>query len=189
MKIRRRLNIVICAAWLCSLGAAIPTLASNICEREMQVAATRYRVPIGILYAVGLTETGKRNSLQPYALNIDGKAEFYPTARAALVRYEQAHASGAKFIDVGCMQINAYYHGAEFGSIGAMLMPARNVNYAARFLKQLRQREGSWTMAVARYNAGPDNDPAQKIYVCRVIANMVASGFGRWTDEARTFCR
>lgn len=154
----------------------------------MQVAATRYQVPIGILYAVGLTETGRRNSLQPYALNIDGRAVFYPTAGAALAGYERATAAGAKFIDVGCMQINAYYHSAEFASIGAMLVPARNVDYAARFLKKLRQREGSWTMAVARYNAGPNNDPAQKIYVCRVIANMVASGFGRWTDQARTFC-
>jgi soluble lytic murein transglycosylase-like protein len=44
-------------------------------------------------------------------------------------------------------------------------------------------------MAVARYHAGPDNDAAQKKYVCRVIANMVATGFGEWTGEARAFCR
>ncbi len=43
-------------------------------------------------------------------------------------------------------------------------------------------------MAVARYHAGPDNDPAQKRYVCRVIANMVATGFGNWTRNARDFC-
>jgi hypothetical protein len=34
----------------------------------------------------------------------------------------------------------------------------------------------------------PDNNPAQQQYVCRVIANMVASGFGAWTATARTFC-
>jgi soluble lytic murein transglycosylase-like protein len=43
-------------------------------------------------------------------------------------------------------------------------------------------------MAVARYHAGPNNNPAQKRYVCRVITNMVATGFGQWTDEARRFC-
>ena len=69
-----------------------------------------------------------------------------------------------------------------------MLDPPRNVAYAARFLRELREREGSWTMAVARYHAGPNNDPAQKRYVCRVISNMVASGFGGWTAEARAFC-
>jgi soluble lytic murein transglycosylase-like protein len=62
-----------------------------------------------------------------------------------------------------------------------MLDPRANVQYAARFLKELRGRQGSWTMAVARYHAGPNNDPAQKRYVCTVIRNMVASGFGNWT--------
>jgi hypothetical protein len=42
---------------------------------------------------------------------------------------------------------------------------------------------------VARYNAGPDNPAAQKNYVCAVIGNIVASGFGRWTPNARAFCR
>jgi hypothetical protein len=39
-----------------------------------------------------------------------------------------------------------------------------------------------------RYHAGADNDPAQKQYVCQVITNMVASGFGAWTANARAFC-
>ena len=46
------------------------------------------------------------------------------------------------------------------------------------FLRDLKVRERTWTMAVARYNAGPDNDPAQKKYVCGVLARMIASGFG-----------
>jgi soluble lytic murein transglycosylase-like protein len=69
-----------------------------------------------------------------------------------------------------------------------MLIPSLNVDYAARFLKQLRTREGNWTMAVARYHAGPNNNPAQKRYVCRVMANMVATGFGNWTPDAKIFC-
>ena len=69
-----------------------------------------------------------------------------------------------------------------------MFDPAQNVAYAARFLKELRQREGSWTLAAARYNAGPNNNPAQKQYVCTVITNMVASGFGSWTPAAKSFC-
>lgn len=86
------------------------------------------------------------------------------------------------------MQINHRYHGAKFSSVQAMLDPHQNVDYAARFLAELHTRHVSWSLAVARYHAGPDNDPAQKRYVCRVIANMVATGFGAWTPEARTFC-
>ena len=77
--------------------------------------------------------------------------------------------------------------GQNFASIEEMREPAKNVDYAARFLRQLREREGSWTMAVARYHAGPNKDPAQRRYVCRLIANMVASGFSSWTAEARAF--
>ena len=55
------------------------------------------------------------------------------------------------------MQINHRWHGAHFASLEAMFDPHLNVAYAARFLKELRAREASWTLAVARYNAGPDN--------------------------------
>ena len=49
----------------------------------------------------------------------------------------------------------------------------------------LKDRHDTWSMAVARYHAGPDNDPAQKQYVCHVIANMVATGFGKWTGTRK----
>src|SRR5262245_1846570 len=159
------------------------------CEREMLRAANKHGIPLGMLYAVGLAETGRGDSLRPYALNIEGRAFYDTDKRQALARFEVARAEGKKLIDVGCMQINHHFHGRHFASVEKMLEPAANVDYAARFLKVLEAREGSWTMAVARYHAGPDNDPAQKRYVCRVIANMVATGFGRWTEDARAFCR
>ena len=154
----------------------------------MVAAAERYGIPTGILYAVGLTETGRKGSLHPYALNIEGKAVFPKSREAALLAFEQARAGGRKLIDLGCMQINHHYHGDKFAGPAQMLDPARNVDYAARFLKQLKGRHDSWVMAVARYHAGPDNDPAQKRYVCRVIENLVATGFGGWTPAARDFC-
>ncbi len=158
------------------------------CERHMASAAARHGVPLGMLYAVGLTETGRGDSLRPYALNIEGRAVYELARSEAVAEFERARRAGAKLIDVGCMQINHHFHAAAFGSVDEMLDPSRNVDYAARFLKELKAREGSWTMAVARYHAGPDNNPAQKKYVCRVISNMVATGFGAWTEEASAFC-
>jgi soluble lytic murein transglycosylase-like protein len=152
-------------------------------------AAEAHRIPLGVLYAVGMTETGRKDSLQPYALNIAGKAVFAGSAEEAMAHFHKARKRGKSLIDLGCMQINYRYHGKQFSSLEEMLDPSANVEYAARFLKELRAREGSWTMAVARYHAGPDNDPAQKRYVCAVIKNLVASGFGSWTPESRTFCR
>ncbi|MEK1889787.1 MAG: transglycosylase SLT domain-containing protein [Phyllobacterium sp.] len=154
----------------------------------MHRASVKYGIPLGILYAVGLAETGRKASLQPYAMNIDGRPYFMPSAAAAMAKFDEEQFKGANLIDLGCMQINQHYHASAFRSVSAMLDPAANVDYAARFLKKLRSREGSWTMAIARYHAGPDNDPAQQYYVCRVIENMVASGFGNWTPEATRFC-
>ncbi|WP_229426552.1 transglycosylase SLT domain-containing protein [Microvirga alba] len=175
-------------ASICSFDAEAATNADT-CEREMVRAAAKHGIPLGMLYAVGLAETGRRGSLQPYAMNIEGRAYFASNMTDAVQRFEEARRSGARLIDLGCMQINHYYHGDRFRSLASMLNPRDNVEYAAQFLKQLRAREGSWTMAVARYHAGPNNDPAQKTYVCRVISNMVASGFGEWTASARTFCQ
>ena len=62
------------------------------------------------------------------------------------------------------MQINAHFHRSRFASLAAMFDPAANVDYAARFLKALKAREGSWTLAVA-------------------------SGFGGWTANARALCQ
>jgi hypothetical protein len=42
-------------------------------------------------------------------------------------------------------------------------------------------------LAAARYHLGPANDPARKQYVCHVITNMLASGFGAWTANAHAF--
>jgi soluble lytic murein transglycosylase-like protein len=160
----------------------------KLCEREMMRAAEKHGVPVGMLYAVGLTETGRGESLHPYAMNIEGKASFDARPQEAIARFQVAQAAGIKLIDVGCMQINHHYHRDKFASVEQMFEPAANVDYAARFLKELKAREGTWTMAVARYHAGPDNDPAQKRYICRVIANMVATGFGAWTPQSRSLC-
>jgi soluble lytic murein transglycosylase-like protein len=154
----------------------------------MSLAAKRHGVPLGVLYSVGLTETGRKGALNPYALNVDGKAVFAADLRHALSAFSEAKRSGAKLIDLGCMQINHHYHADKFASVEAMFDPGKNVDYAARFLKELRAREGSWTMAVARYNAGPANKIGQRRYICSVIGSLVNSGFGSWTSNARAFC-
>lgn len=171
------------------LAASISSQAhANACEAEILRASAKHGVPAGILYAVGLTETGHKGSLQPYALNIEGKAVFARSRAEAEAAFNAARRGGAKLIDLGCMQINHHYHADRFENVSAMLDPRRNVDYAARFLVDLKRRHDTWSMAVARYHAGPNNDPAQKRYVCRVITNMVATGFGKWTPNARAFC-
>ncbi len=174
-------------------AAAPPTVdtgtGAGICEAQIQAAAAKYGIPEGILYSVGLTETGRKGSLYPYAMNIEGKAFFPPSREDAMRKFHEARSEGKKLIDIGCMQINHHFHGENFASAEQMFDPRLNVEYAARFLSNLHGRHETWTMAVARYHAGPNNDPAQKRYVCRVISNLVATGYGTWTGNASSFCR
>jgi soluble lytic murein transglycosylase-like protein len=174
-----------------AVSSAAPAGAEGqlLCEREMTRAAALNGVPLNVLYSVGLTETGRKGELSPYDMNVDGRDVHSATLAEAMASFARAKARGAKLIDIGCMQINHHWHGADFASLGEMFDPQRNVDYAAKFLKTLRAEEGSWTLAVARYNAGPDNPVAERAYVCAVIRNMIASGFGRWTANANALCR
>lgn len=93
------------------------------CEREIRIAAAKYGIPEGILYSVGLTETGRKGSLQPFALNVEGKALFADNMGEAMQLFQKAKQGGAKLIDVGCMQINHYFHGEAFQSVEDMFEP------------------------------------------------------------------
>ncbi|MFA7415787.1 MAG: transglycosylase SLT domain-containing protein [Rhizobium sp.] len=176
------------AAFALTTSISDAEASTGACEREIQAAAAKYSIPEGILYSVGLTETGRKGSLQPFAMNVEGKPMFFDSEGEAINAFVAARRNGAKLIDVGCMQINQHFHGENFASVQAMFDPRKNVDYAAKFLVNLHSRHETWTMAVARYHAGPNNDPAQKRYVCRVIANLVATGYGNWTSNARKFC-
>ncbi len=186
---QRRAKAALATIFISSLLPGLALAEPKVsCEGQIAAAAKRYDVPLAVFYAVGLVETGGRNGLQPYSLNIEGRSSVNASLADGLQAFEAARRQGARLIDVGCMQINYRWHGDQFPSVAAMFDPVHNVDYAARFLRDLRSREGSWTLAVARYNAGPNNNPAQKKYVCGVIGKMVKSGFGTWTNNARSFC-
>jgi len=185
---RKRLLLPILSVLATASFTSDALASAGACEREIQAAAAKYGVPEGILYSVGLTETGRKGSLYAYAMNVEGKAYYPASTEEALGVFEAARREGRKLIDIGCMQINHHFHGENFSSAREMFEPRRNVEYAAKFLRNLHSRHETWTMAVARYHAGPNNDPAQKKYVCRVISNLVATGYGKWTPNASTFC-
>lgn len=63
---------------------------------------------------------------------------------------------------LGLMQIVPKFHpsidpGDAAADARAALDPARAVDYAARYLVSLKKQFGSWSLALAAYNAGPGN--------------------------------
>ena len=83
------------AAFTFSLSPAAATGdRGRLCEREMALAAQKHGVPLGMLYAVGLTETGRGDSLRPYALNIDGRADLRQRQERGAAPFEDARGGG-----------------------------------------------------------------------------------------------
>jgi soluble lytic murein transglycosylase-like protein len=172
-----------------SLFASIAAAKSDICEKHIYRASQKYAVPMALLYAVGLAESGRKGRLHPYALNVEGKAFFPANQREALTIFKREMASGRRLIDLGCMQINHKYHASEFPDLQSMLNPRLNVDYSARFLRRLKDRHGTWSVAVARYHAGDKNHAAQKKYVCRVLQHLVAQKFATNTTSSNSVCK
>ena len=87
----------VAALFICSAAAA-ETKADNArpCERAMARAAQLHGIPLGILYAVGLTETGRRGALYPYALGADGQTVFAKNMDDAMSSFEAMRQKGIK---------------------------------------------------------------------------------------------
>ncbi|MBA4791096.1 MAG: transglycosylase SLT domain-containing protein [Rhizobiales bacterium] len=189
MKARRLLAAIVLAAASASGAAAAPEkLKLGVCEAEIARASAKFGVPLPILYAVGLTESGGNGTLQPLLVATKTVSYVGKDRTDAIRKFNEIRATGTELIDLGCLQANYYWHKAEFNSLEEMFDPRANVEQAARFLSELYKRHKSWVMAAARYNAGPKNTPAQQRYVCNVMRNLVRSGFGSWTAQAKAFC-
>lgn len=182
------LFVMLAATFISSTAFAGKNTGSRICEKHLSSASEAEEVPLGLLYAVALTETGSGGELNPYAMNIEGDSFLAKSSAEAMARFHEARDANKSLIDLGCMQINYHYHHKNFASVPDMLDPRQNVVYAAKFLRSLHTRHGSWTEAVARYHAGPKNKTAQHRYVCKVLENMVANNFGNWTPESKAYC-
>ena len=61
---------------------------------------------------------------------------------------------GVRNIDVGCMQINLFYHPNAFDNLEQAFDPLTNTRYAADFLTNLYKNNGSWNLAIERYHSG-----------------------------------
>jgi len=161
MRCRPHLSI---AAYLCSVlavqpapAAVSPLTTAAICDQAAAYAAQQTGVPISVLQAISLNETGKkRNGTMrpwPWTVNMEGKGVWFDTQDAARAYVYQNYKRGARSFDVGCFQINFKWHGKAFSSIEEMFDPKPNALYAARFLLDLYAEKGSWSAAAGAYHS------------------------------------
>jgi hypothetical protein len=152
------------------------------CDYHIKRLEKEQGIPAQLLLAIAKVESGHMDQKQgrmvawPWTINVQGKGYKFRTKLEAVQAIKKHLADGVKSIDVGCMQVNLAYHGDAFESIEQAIEPKQNVEYAAQFLRNLRNEHASWTTAVAHYHSAT---PAHHIPYRQKVFEM-------WFKERRT---
>ncbi|WP_366130053.1 transglycosylase SLT domain-containing protein [uncultured Roseovarius sp.] len=89
----------------------------------------------------------------PWTVNMEGAGHWFDSRDAALSYVYAEFGRGARSFDIGCFQINYRWHGEAFRSIDHMLDPVSNATYAAKFLSDLHEETGNWSIAAGTYHS------------------------------------
>lgn len=137
--------------------ASASTDSSAICDQVAHEASRRTGVPLSVLRAISLTETGRKRggALRPWpwTVNMEGAGHWFDSEDEARAYVYREYKRGARSFDVGCFQINYKWHGQAFRSIEEMFDPLANALYAARFLQTLHAEQGDWGRAAGAYHS------------------------------------
>lgn len=132
---------------------------STICRQIVRRTEKTLNLPIGILQAISLAESGRWDKSSrshfawPWTVTARGKGLFYPSKAAAIAAVRRLQADGVRNIDVGCMQVNLKYHPEAFADLHEAFDPAANARYAADLFTKLRKANRSINRAVAHYHS------------------------------------
>lgn len=140
-----------------SLASSEQTRVAAICESAALMVSRETGVPLDVLRAISLTETGRKTkggfAPWPWTVNMEGIGKWFDDVATAQAYVDRHFARGARSFDVGCFQINYRWHGQAFSSIEDMFDPILNARYAARFLSELYGEFGTWSRAAGAYHS------------------------------------
>lgn len=159
------------------------------CRLAVERTAERLGIPPALLKGIALTESGRSWRghwlAWPWSINVDGRSLHFDTAGEAAAAVRHLGLSGARNIDVGCMQVSLRYWSHAFDSVEQAIDPDENAMVAGRLLMWLRDTHGSWDAAVASYHAGSPGRPTGRRYLCRVYGQMMLVQTGQVRTHPR----
>ena len=128
------------------------------CEKIANRIESETNLPIHLLSSISRVEAGRKLSSGevkgwPWSINHAGKGLYFETKKGALKYLKNAVSNGSKNIDVGCMQLNYRWHKGAFTSLDDMFDPEKNIQYAARFIKELYVRHQNWEDVIKHYHS------------------------------------
>jgi hypothetical protein len=156
------------------LAPASATDEAAACLGLIKSAEKSQAIPQGLLKAIGFTESGRvtadgQRVPWPWTVNAEGQGYYFETKKDAIAFVQNLQARGVSVIDVGCMQVNLYYHPQAFASLDSAFDPATNVAYAAKFLNKLKAETDDWGIATQYYHSR--NPSLGQAYAGRVTLN------------------
>ena len=128
------------------------------CEKIANRIESETNLPIHLLSSISRVEAGRKLSSGevkgwPWSINHAGKGLYFETKKGELKYLKNAVSNGSKNIDVGCMQLNYRWHKGAFSSLDDMFDPEKNIQYAAKFVKELYGRHQNWEDVIKHYHS------------------------------------
>jgi hypothetical protein len=144
---------------LCAQATGCLAAARTDCVQAAQNAERTWGLPEHLLLAIGNVETGQWDATRrrlkpiPYSINVNGTGVTFSSQPYALGTVTALQSHGIRSIDVGCFQVNLFYHPTAFASVADAFDADANANYAAMFLTRLFGEYRSWHLAIAAYHS------------------------------------
>ena len=138
---------------------AMATDPGTACVDAAVAAEHNWTLPPNLIHAIGQVESGRFDTTTgqvtpwPWTVNGNGSGSYFASRAEAIAFVRTLQSRGVRLIDVGCFQVDLFYHPAAFASLEQAFDPTANADYAARFLTDLHQRTGSWQAAIADYHS------------------------------------
>jgi hypothetical protein len=137
--------------------ADVETDPAQLCRAAIAATERVTRIPDAFLNAISRVETGRPEggavNPWPWTVNAAGAGHFYASKAEAVAAVRRFMASGIRSLDVGCLQVNLFYHPDAFGDLNQAFDPVANAAYAGKLLMALFQQTGSWPRAAAAYHS------------------------------------
>jgi hypothetical protein len=145
---------------------------SHACDRAAERAQREWHLPAGLLAAIGVVESGRSGlgsalpRAWPWTINAAGRGLSLANKATAIAAVRAFQAVGARAIDVGCFQVDLFFHPEAFASLDAAFDPETNADAAARILTHAHLSGGPWESAIALYHSA---SPGQGVRYLRQV--------------------
>ena len=137
----------------------VPADPRMACDRAAARAERQWNLPTGLLAAIGTVESGLTDAsglhrrAWPWSINADGWSYVAASKTDAVNTVRVLQSRGIRLIDVGCFQVDLFYHPRAFSSLNEAFDPEANARAASDILLLGRFNATAWEPAIAAYHS------------------------------------